>query len=106
MESVTQVIDLFFKTAISTTSEFQTSKIGAYPSRKRGVESLAVKSAKSSVFEDLALLLDSAAIRTNSQAETVYSVHYADINGLSRLENYLVAHAISEDLSATPTASP
>lgn len=98
MESVTGLIELFLKSAKSTTSVFQTSKIGKHLSRKRGSESLAVKSAKESVFEDLALLLESA-ICTDSQMEIVYSIHYADTNGLSQLENYLVAHAISEYLS-------
>ncbi|KFZ08777.1 hypothetical protein V502_09152 [Pseudogymnoascus sp. VKM F-4520 (FW-2644)] len=98
LESVTELIELFLKSAKSTTSVFQTSKIGEHLSRKRGSESLAVKSAKESVFEDLALLLESSAICTNSQMDIVYSAHYADTNGLSQLENYLVAHAISEYL--------
>lgn len=90
---------MFLKSAKSTTSVFQTSKIGEQLSRKRGLESLAVKSAKESVFEDLALLLESSAICTDSQMDIVYSVHYANTNGLSQLENYLVAHAVSEYLS-------
>ncbi|OBT70910.1 hypothetical protein VF21_10131 [Pseudogymnoascus sp. 05NY08] len=99
LESISRVIELFFKSTKSTTSTFQVSKIGNYPSRKRGSESLEVKSVKASVFEDLALVLESSAINTNNQGQIVYSVHYADINGLSRLENYLLAHGISEFLT-------
>ncbi|KFY50029.1 hypothetical protein V496_09655 [Pseudogymnoascus sp. VKM F-4515 (FW-2607)] len=99
LESITELISMFLKSAKSTTSVFQTSKIGEQLSRKRGLESLAVKSAKESVFEDLALLLESSAICTDSQMDIVYSVHYANTNGLSQLENYLVAHAVSEYLT-------
>jgi hypothetical protein len=31
----------------------------------------------------------------------VYSVHYSDINGLSRLENNILAHEISEYFGKT-----
>lgn len=99
MENIAQVIELFFKTAKSTTSAFQVSKIGSYPSRKRGLESLEVKSVKSSVSEDLTLILEPSIIGMKSQDQIVYSIHCADINGLSQLENYLLAHSISEFLS-------
>ncbi|KFY36075.1 hypothetical protein V494_05337 [Pseudogymnoascus sp. VKM F-4513 (FW-928)] len=99
LESITQVIEMFSKSAQSTASAFQVSKIGGYPSRKRGSESLEVKSVKESVSEDLAFILESPTINTNIHEKIVYSVHYADINGLSRLENYLVAHGVSEALT-------
>ncbi len=56
------------------------------------IETAEFDSAKSAIDRDLSHLLQSGASLGN---DVVYSVHYSDINGLSRLENNILAHEIS-----------
>jgi hypothetical protein len=83
------------KTAARTTSTFQEKKTGKGPSIIHAVEVAEFNSAKRAVDKDLSHLLNS---RPNLGTGVVYSVHYSDINGLSRLENNILAHEISEYL--------
>lgn len=85
----------FVKSSAKTTSKFQEQKSGNAPSVAHNVDVVAFNSAKTSINKDLSSLLSSA---SSTGSGNVYSIHYSDINGLSRLENNILAHEISEFL--------
>ncbi|KAI9714634.1 MAG: hypothetical protein M1812_006299 [Candelaria pacifica] len=89
---IIEFLKLFLKTVTSTTSKFDTQKTGANPSVVHAGSSASFESAKFAVEKDLIQVLRS---HTAQEGPVVYSIHYADLNGLSRLENYLLAHEIS-----------
>lgn len=80
------------KSQVKTTSNFQQEKIKNGPAVYDGVEVAEFNSARLAVDKDLSRLLKSM----SSDTDVVYSVHFSDINGLSRLENNILAHEISE----------
>jgi hypothetical protein len=77
------------------TSIFNEQKTGNNPTIAYGLEIAEFKSAKSAVNKSLGSLLDS---KPSLGEDLVYSVHCSDINGLSRLENNILAYEISEYL--------
>lgn len=74
-------------------STFHGQKSGDAPTVAHDVDLVAFNSAKVSIEKDLSSLLGS---KSSPLGDWVYSVHYSDINGLSRLENNILAHEISE----------
>lgn len=58
-----------------------------------GVEIAGFSSAKKSIDKDLSHLLS---LSSQTGDDIVYSVHYSDVNGLSRLENNILAHEVSQ----------
>lgn len=66
--------------------------MGEAPSVVHGSGTAEFKSAKIAIDKDLGHILGAGPLDTG----LVYSVHYSDINGLSRLENNILAHEISE----------
>jgi hypothetical protein len=80
---------------VITRSAFHEEKTGNRPSVAHGLNIVGFQSAKSAIDKDLGNLLDS---RTTLGGDMIYSVHYSDINGLSRLENNILAHEISDCL--------
>lgn len=78
-----------------TTSTFHERKTGNRPSVIHSIGAAEFNSAKRAIDRDMGHLLNS---RPNPGTDIVYSVHYSDINGLSRLENNILAHEISEYL--------
>lgn len=92
-ETVSIIVDLFLKSSNTLSSSFHVSKVGNRPARQNASATVSIESSQNSVLEDLNTILASF---TASQTEVTYSVHYSDINGLSRLENHLLAHEISE----------
>jgi len=89
------LLEHFAKSAVRTTSTFHEKKTGNSPSVIHAVETVEFNSAKSAIDKDLGRLLS---LRPSTCGDLVYSVHYSDINGLSRLENNVLAHEISEYL--------
>lgn len=81
------------KSGANTTSTFHEEKTGDSPSVMHAVDVAKFKSAKSAIDKDLSHLLNSKEVTTES--DLVYSIHFSDINGLSRLENNILAHEIS-----------
>jgi len=77
------------------TSTFHEQKTGNSPTVIHGLEIAEFNSAKSAVDKDLSSLLGS---KPPAGSDLVYSVHCSDINGLSSLENNILAHEISEYL--------
>ncbi|KAK0118241.1 Dihydroxyacetone kinase 2 [Cadophora gregata] len=95
-EETQELLGLFVKATAKSTSKFHEQKTGDAPSVTHGDGVVAFKSAKSSIDKDLSALLAST---TSTGTGNVYSVHYSDINGLSRLENNILAHEISKFLA-------
>jgi hypothetical protein len=85
------LLEHFVKSTARTTTTFHCKKTGNNPSVVHAVEIAEFNSAKAAVNKDLGHLLGSRL--TNA---VVYSIHYSDINGLSRLEINILAHEISE----------
>jgi len=94
IEDTEELVKDFFKNAVSAHSTFQTGKIEGKPAVS-GAEggSVAFESVKSTVEKQLRSLLESVGAQGR---EVTYSIHYSDINGLSRLENYIIAKEIAE----------
>jgi hypothetical protein len=86
------------KSAARTTTTFHEEKSGNSPSVVNTKEVIEFNSAKSAIDKDLSHLLK---LSPSLDGDLVYSVHYSDINGLSRLENNILAHEISEFLGKT-----
>lgn len=84
----------FLKTASTAHSNFHVDKLEANPSILHGDGiSHGFEQAKHAVERDLQHVLKSHIV----QYEPVtYSVHYSDVNGLSRLESYILGRELGE----------
>ncbi|KAE8444002.1 hypothetical protein EG329_001131 [Mollisiaceae sp. DMI_Dod_QoI] len=92
-EKTKALLEHFVKSAARTNSTFHEKKTGSALSVVHAVEISEFNSAKQSIDKDLTHLLSS---RPPNGDDIVYSVHYSDVNGLSRLENNILAHEVSE----------
>ncbi|KAH8659075.1 dhal domain-containing protein [Tricladium varicosporioides] len=92
-ENVQKLLEHFVKSVARTTSKFHEMKRGNGPSVVHAVEVAEFNSAKEAVDKDLGHLLGS---RPPNGEDVVYSVHISDVNGLSRLENNILIHEVSE----------
>lgn len=92
MEKTKAMLEHFIKAAVETTSTFKNAKSGNTPSIAHTSEVAAFTSAKQAVGIDLKHLLAS---EQSSEAKDVCSVHFSDLNGLSKLESSILAHEIS-----------
>jgi hypothetical protein len=94
IEDADGLIKDFFKNAITTYSAFHTDKVEGKPaiSGTRG-DSAAFESVKATVEKQLKSLFEK---QKDQSGKVTYSIHYSDINGLSRLENYIIAKEIAE----------
>ena len=85
----------FLKHGARTSSFFNSKKSGSLPAVIHAIEVADFSSAKSAIQRDVSHLLSSRP-STASGGDVVYSVHFADLNGLARLEKDILAHEISE----------
>jgi hypothetical protein len=92
LEKTQALLEHFADSGVTTTSTFHEKKTENRPSVVHGLEIVEFNSAKLAVDKDLGSLLGS---RPSGSGDLIHSVHYADINGLSRLENNILAHEIS-----------
>ncbi|KAM3065511.1 hypothetical protein ACMFMG_011603 [Clarireedia jacksonii] len=92
IENTKALLEHFIKSATKTTSRFHEQKSGNAPFVFHAFEMSEFSSAKVAIGKDLTHLLS----LKQSPSDSVYSVHYSDVNGLSRLENNILAHEISE----------
>ncbi|KAL2061661.1 hypothetical protein VTL71DRAFT_7038 [Oculimacula yallundae] len=95
-EKMEAILVHFYKSSWQTASRFHEQKSGKAPSVAHDFDVVEFNSAKASIDKDLSSLLNSA---SSPGKGFVYSIHFADINGLSRLENNILAHEISEYLA-------
>jgi hypothetical protein len=86
-----------FSTGASTAqSTFHTEKADGNPAVLHADGAAGFEKAKHAVERDLKHVMKN--IKTNNGEEVVYSVHFSDVNGLSRLENYIIAGEIAQFL--------
>jgi hypothetical protein len=88
-------IQSFMNCSITAYSTFGTEKAEGKPTISLGAEgsSGSFESVKSTVKKELESLFKS---HKTHKGENTYCIHYADVNGLSRLENYIIAKEIAE----------
>lgn len=92
----------FAKTASTTYSKFHTEKAEGNPAVLHAEGAAGFKNAKEAVERDLKQVMKEVhKSRTAETKDVVYSVHFSDVNGLSRLENYILAGEISRYLGMT-----
>lgn len=87
----------FVECATSARSTFHTEKAESRPVilHAQG-SSIGYEEARDAIEKDMETILRSLATQKNSMT---YSVHYSDVNGLSRLENYILGLEIANYLS-------
>lgn len=99
--SIHQIADLlksFVGSASTTRSKFHTEKAQGNPAVLHAEGSSAFRNAKEVVERDLKKVMRA---HGGLGTDLVFSVHYSDINGLSRLENYILAKEIAQYLGET-----
>lgn len=91
------MVEAFLEKATAATSFFLTEKVDACPaiSHAQG-SSDGYEEAKDAIARDLKHVFQSYG---HQETTVTYSVHYSDVNGLSRLENYILALEIADYLS-------
>ncbi|QIX00253.1 hypothetical protein AMS68_005770 [Peltaster fructicola] len=94
---VADLIKLFHRNVSTTRSLFGIAKINGDPALLHTDGARAFEQAKHAIEKDLTHIFASQSVQ---QDPTVYSVHYSDLNGLSRLENYILAAELGQLLEA------
>ena len=88
LKDMTEVLKSFLKTASTAHSSFHTDKVETNPAILHAEgSSKGYEQAKDAIERDLKHVLRS---HTDQQDSVTYSVHYSDINGLSKLENFIL----------------
>ena len=96
IHQTTELLKLWSKGASTAHSKFHTQKANGGPAiRHASGDTVAYEKVKHAVERDLKHVMSG---QTAQSAEATYTVHYSDINGLSRLENYILAKEIAEYL--------
>lgn len=91
---VIELVKVFTKDASTVFSTFATEKDGGKPALANADgKSSSYESVKATVEKELGNVLKTQGSRNG---QVTYSIHYSDINGLSRLENYILAKEIAD----------
>lgn len=98
LEKTRSLLEHFIISSSWTNSTFHEEKIGNGPSVDHACEVVEFSSAKKAIDRDLGGLLSSV---SKPEVDVVYAVHYSNTNGLSKLEDNILAHEISEYFSKT-----
>jgi hypothetical protein len=94
IHQVTELVKAFAKNTVTAHSSFQTEKAGDRPAIKgEQGSSTSFEGVKSTIEKDLQNVLKS---QGSQNGQVTQSIHYSDINGLSRLENYIIAKEIAD----------
>lgn len=96
--SIHQTADLlkgFVGSASTTCSKFHTEKAEGNPAVLHAEGAAGFQKAKGAIERDLQKIVKA---QGGLASDAVLSVHYSDINGLSRLENYILAKEIAQYL--------
>lgn len=98
-----ELVKAFVKSATSTHSSFHTEKADGNPAVLHAEGPSAFSGCREAVERDLKI-----AIKAHSaqEGDVVYSVHFGDVNGLSRLENYIIAGEIARFLGMALFIAP
>lgn len=97
IHQIAELLKSFAKSANTTHSRFHTEKAGETPAVIHAQGATGYESARHAVERDMAYAMKDVA-HTVQSVSVVYSVHFSDVNGLSRLENYIVAGEIANYL--------
>lgn len=92
-----ELLKAFVRSACATHSTFHTEKAEGNPAIVHAEGAGAFKGCREAVERDLKSVMKTQAGQEEG-GEVVYSVHFSDVNGLSRLENYIVAGEIAKFL--------
>jgi hypothetical protein len=94
IHQVTELVKAFTKDTVTAHSTFQTEKSGGKPAIQDGQgSSTGFEGVKSTIQKELQSVLKS---QGSNDGQFTQSIHYSDINGLSRLENYIIAKEIAD----------
>ncbi|OQO05542.1 hypothetical protein B0A48_09312 [Cryoendolithus antarcticus] len=94
----TELLKIFAKQSSTAYSRFHVEKADGNPAIVHGGgQTLGFEKAKHAIERDLKHVLK---FREPQTVPVTVSVHYSDVNGLSRLENYILAKEIAEYLEA------
>ena len=94
-----ELLKLFVNSASTAHSTFHTEKAEGNPAIFHAEGSAGFEKARHAVARDLQRVLRS---ETTQHGPQTYSVHYSDVNGLSRLENYILGLEIAKYLGTPP----
>lgn len=97
IHQLSELLKSFAKSASVTHSKFHTEKSQDSPAVHHESGTHGYEKAKQAVERDLKHNLKDVA-HTAQTVPVVYSVHFSDVNGLSRLENYILAGEIASYL--------
>lgn len=100
--NVAELLKNFAKSATATHSKFGTEKLDAKPAVVHSDGGASFEKAKHAVERDLKQVLKN--VELSAGEEVVLSVHFADLNGLSRLEIYIIAGEVARYLGKSRTA--
>lgn len=104
--SIHQIVELlkhFDKGASTAHSTFHVEKAEANPAVVHAEGHAGFEKAKHAIERDLKHVMRS---QTSQQGSVTYSVHYSDVNGLSRLENYILGLEIAKYLGMYLALAP
>ena len=90
-----ELLDIFAKSTVTAHSKFHTEKAEGNPAVLHTEGAVGFEKAKHAIERDLRYVMKAHAAQED---EVTYSVHYSDVNGLSRLENYIIAGEIAKYL--------
>ncbi|RDW79640.1 hypothetical protein BP6252_04278 [Coleophoma cylindrospora] len=93
IEKLQELLQQFACSVASTESVVHEQKIGNAPSIVHAAGIAEFNSAKAAIDRDLSHLLSLNSAKVD---DAVYSLHFADVNGLSRLEVNIMIHEIAE----------
>lgn len=95
MTQAAELLKLWAKSNSTSHSKFHVEKAEGNPAVLHAEGPSGFQKAKDAIAKDL-----KQAMKAHSAQETpvTYSVHYSDVNGLSRLENYIIAGEIAQYL--------
>jgi len=95
VQDVTELLKLFMENASTAHSKFHVEKAGGKPAMLHFEGAAGYEKAKHAVERDLKHAMKA---HSAQEGEVTYNVHYSDVNGLSRLENYIIAGEIAQYL--------
>ncbi|KAK4552281.1 hypothetical protein LTR86_010451 [Recurvomyces mirabilis] len=97
IHEVTKLLKLFEEGASTAHSTFHVEKADGNPAVLHADGAAGFEKAKHAVERDLKHVLKA---HTTQHGDVTYSVHFSDVNGLSRLENYIIAGEVAQYLEA------
>lgn len=92
-----ELLKSFAKSTSTTHSQLNTEKEDGNPTVQHAEGVSSYEKARQAVERDLKYVMKDVA-HTAQSVKVVYSVHFSDVNGLSRLENYILAGEIADYL--------